>query len=259
LVEIAAIQSATGLLSGKPLCLLRPFRAPHHTISSAGLLGTGATPGELSLAHRGVLFLDELPEFHRDVLECLRQPLEDGWVAVSRARRFARLPARCIVVAAMNPCPCGFFTDSSRQCRCSSRQIQRYLGKISGPLLDRIDLHVEVPALPPDAVTSTGCGDTSAHMSARIRRADQWRAARGQPQPNACLRPRELAAAAGLTAEARQLLSAGVKELALSARSHSKILKVARTIADLSQEAVIQPEQIAEAMQYRSLDRQVWG
>jgi magnesium chelatase family protein len=260
-LEVSAIHSVAGLLNGRPLLRQRPFRAPHHTSSAIALIGGGPVPkpGEVSLAHGGVLFLDELPEFHRDALEGLRQPLEEGTVRIARARRSLTFPARFQLVAAMNPCPCGYLTDPRGRCRCPSTAVARYLAKISGPLLDRIDLHVDVPAVPFDVITHAPNGETSAHIRTRVLKAQGWRRKRGQKHTNAQLTSRELKAYCELTLEATNLLKAAMRELTLSARSYTKILKISRTIADLAASGQILPEHIAEAIQYRSLDRQLWA
>ena len=262
-IAVTAIHSVAGLIKETGLLGSRPFRAPHHTASSIALIGGGPypKPGELSLAHHGVLFLDELPEFHRDAIESLRQPLEEGVVRIARAKRSLTFPAECLLVAAMNPCPCGYLTVTRGRCRCSSRAIQTYLGKISGPLLDRIDLHVEVPALSFDALSSSAAGDTSEAMHARIVKAirrQQKRSKTSPPVLNGSLQQRQLRALCSLNAEARKLLKEAMQELGLSARSYDKILKIARTIADLSGTEEILPEHIAEAINYRALDRQLW-
>ena len=260
-LETSAIHSIAGLLNGAALLTRRPFRAPHHTSSAIALVGGGPAPkpGEVSLAHHGVLFLDELPEFHRDALESLRQPLEDGTVTVARIKRSVTFPARFTLIAAMNPCPCGRLCKPHNTCRCSSTQVQRYLSKISGPLLDRIDLHVDVPAVPFDVISRAPEGESSSHIRARVLQAQTYRRKRGQTCQNAQLRSRDLKTHCQMTSEAFKLLKSALQELALSARSYTKILKVSRTIADLSQQETIQPDHLAEAIQYRSLDRQWWG
>ncbi len=262
-LETTKIHSIAGLLDGTPLIRQRPFRAPHHTSSAVALVGGGSIPkpGEASLAHHGVLFLDELPEFHRDVLESLREPLESGAVHIARAKRSLVFPARFMLVAAMNPCPCGYLTDPRRRCRCSSTKVQAYLAKISGPLLDRIDLHVEVPAVPFETLTQTTTGETSLQIRTRILKAKVRQRHRLEPlglRSNAQLRHRDLSQACPMTAEAARLLRSAMQEFHLSARSYDKILKISRTIADLAESDEILPGHIAEAIQYRSLDRQLW-
>ncbi len=260
-LDVSSIHSVAGLLNGRPCVTQRPFRAPHHTSSAAALIGGGPAlrPGEVSLAHAGVLFLDELPEFPRDALEGLRQPLEEGLVRIARTARSSTFPARFQLVAAMNPCICGFLTDPNHRCRCSSTQIQRYLSRISGPLLDRIDLHVDVPVVPFDVMTKAPEGEPSAKIRARVQQAIAFRRKRGQSQPNAQLRTKELKIVCELAPPALALLKSAMQELNLSARSYTKILKISRTIADLAEAELIQPEHIAEAIQYRSLDRQLWA
>ena len=260
-LEATAIHSLTGALNGRPILRQRPFRAPHHTSSSIALVGGGSVPrpGELSLAHHGVLFLDELPEFHRDALEALRQPLEEGAVRIARARRSLSFPARFMLVAAMNPCPCGHLTDPRRRCRCPSTKVASYLAKISGPLLDRIDLHIDVPAVPFDALTRAPEGESSAAIRARVHRAIAFRRTRGQQLSNSQLRTKDLKTHCQMTSDVIALLKSAMQELNLSARSYTKVLKIARTIADLAQQDTLQPEHVAEAIQYRSLDRQWWG
>lgn len=260
-LETTAIHSVCGLLEGKPLVTHRPFRAPHHSSSAIALIGGGSfpKPGEASLAHHGVLFLDELPEFHRDALEALRQPLESGQVHVARAKQSLTFPARFMLVAAMNPCPCGYLMDASGRCRCPSTRVRAYLGKVSGPLLDRIDLHVEVPAVPFEALSHHApSGETSAQIRMRALKAQRYRTRRGQKHANTQLSAKELKDCCEMTPAAAGLLKSAMRELLLSARSYTKILKISRTIADLAESQRIQPEHIAEAIQYRSLDRQLW-
>jgi magnesium chelatase family protein len=263
-LETTAVHSVMGLLSdGQPLIAQRPFRAPHHTSSAVALIGGGPNPrpGEISLAHHGVLFLDELPEFHRDVLESLRQPLEDGSVRVARAKRAAVFPSRCMLVAAMNPCPCGYLTDAKHRCRCTQAKIQSYLAKISGPLLDRIDLHIDIPAVPFALLSRGSDGEPSPAIKRRVlaARARQRRRLRATGLfANAQMRHRDLQRCCPLTAEATSLLQTAMEEFAFSARAYDKILKIARTIADLAGQDVILPDHLAEAIQYRSLDRQLW-
>ena len=264
-LETTKIHSIAGILpSQQALIATRPFRAPHHTISDAGLLGGGThpSPGEVSLAHRGVLFLDELPEFHRNVLEVLRQPLEDGFVTIVRSVASATFPCQFMLVAAMNPCACGFFGDPQRECRCSPHQVQKYRNKISGPLLDRIDLHVEVPALSFQKLTSLGQGEPSAVIRDRVVAARKIQQARftglKKVHANAGMRSREVQKFCRLDAETQDLLRQAIAELHFSARAYDRILKVSRTIADLAGTDNIRPEHVTEAVQYRTLDRQLW-
>jgi magnesium chelatase family protein len=264
-LETTRIYSAMGLLRpGEPLMARRPFRPPHHSVSDAGLVGGGSPPhpGEISLAHKGVLFLDELPEFNRKTLEVLRQPLEEGEVTISRAMRSTTFPAEFVLIAAMNPCPCGYRSDPRRACSCTPPQVERYLSKISGPLLDRIDLHVEVPAVPFTQLAEAPPGPTSADLlaqvlKARARQADRF-GARG-PGVNGRMTPRQVRKYCPLKPECSSMLKAAMEELGLSARAHDKILRVARTMADLEGTEAIQPQNIAEAVGFRSLDRGVWA
>jgi magnesium chelatase family protein len=260
-IETTRIHSIAGLLkSGGGLMRQRPFRAPHHTISDAGLIGGGAgmpRPGEVSLAHNGMLFLDELPEFPRDILESLRQPLEDGAVTIARSNMTLRFPSTMILVAAMNPCKCGFFGDSTRECRCTPGQIQQYLGKISGPLLDRIDIHVEVPAVPFQELRGDSKTESSAEIRARVERARAVQQARGQY--NSRIPPRTLRKYCAIDATGERTLEMAVRKMGLSARAHDRILKVARTIADLDESDSVSAKHVAEAVQYRSLDRNYWS
>lgn len=254
------VHSVAGLL-GRNAGLLsnRPFRAPHHTVSDAGLIGGGSgtpRPGEVSLAHHGVLFLDELPEFPRNVLEQLRQPIEEGAVTLARSNMTMMFPARFMLVGAMNPCPCGFFGDTTRECRCTGAIIQRYLGKISGPLLDRIDLHVEVPAVPYKELRANGHTTTSADMRARVERARAVQQARGFY--NADIPHRALRDLCALDDGGERTLEMAVRRMSLSARAHDRILKVARTLADLTDSPSVSAKHVAEAVQYRSLDRNYW-
>ena len=264
-LEATKIHSIAGTLkSHQALIATRPFRAPHHTISDAGLLGGGAhpLPGEVSLAHRGVLFLDELPEFHRNVLEVLRQPLEDGQVTIARAAATATFPCRFMLVAAMNPCPCGYRGDPRRECRCLTSQVQNYRSRISGPLLDRIDIHIEVPSVRYQDLSGIQRGDSSAVIRERVaaaRRIQQERF-RGHRRVtcNAGMGAKEVQAHAPVSAAAQDLLKMAMNEMNFSARAHDRVIKVARTIADMAGAEVIGPEHVTEAIQYRSLDRNLW-
>lgn len=263
-LETTKIHSILGLVPSKTgLVANRPFRAPHHTCSDIALVGGGPIPkpGEISLAHNGVLFLDELPEFHRDVLEVLRQPLEDGFVTVSRAAKSLKFPAKFMLVAAMNPCPCGFFTDSKKQCRCTPTKIHQYLSKISGPLLDRIDLHIEVSSLSYRELTSKQAAESSATIKSRVDKARRIQRARFiyDIYSNSQMNHRQIKKYCTINEEARELLKMAINELGVSARAFDKILKISRTIADLAGEDKILPEHISEAIQYRSLDRNLWG
>ena len=261
--ETTKIPSIVGLLKpGQALITRRPFRAPHHTASDAGLLGgnVNPTPGEISLAHHGVLFLDELPEFKRSVLETLRQPLEEGYVTISRAAGTMTFPSQFMLVAAMNPTPDGKMPGESR---CSPREIQSYLGRISGPLLDRIDLHIEVPAVKFREMTAERTGETSAAIRQRVIAARQRQQERFRARPritcNARMGSREVKQHCALDESAQGMLQVAMSDLNFSARAYDRILKVARTIADLAGSEAIAADHIGEAIQYRSLDRQIWG
>jgi magnesium chelatase family protein len=238
--------------------LQRPFRAPHHTASGVALVGGGGNPrpGEISLAHQGVLFLDELPEFDRRVLEVLREPLESGRIHISRAARQAEFPARFQLVAAMNPCPCGYLGDPSSRCRCSAEQVARYRARISGPLLDRIDLHVEVPRVPVHQLSGTENRDaeSSARVRARVEKARERQLARAG-KSNHALSPSEVDRTCPLDETSRRLLSKALQQLGLSARAYHRVLKVARTIADLIGSERIEAVHLSEAIAYRRLDR----
>lgn len=264
-LAVTKIYSVAGLLpKDKPLLSSRPFRAPHHSASAPSLIGGGRVPrpGEVSLASQGVLFLDELPEFNRDVLEALRQPLEDRVVTVSRVTAALTYPADFLLVGSMNPCLCGFFGDPVKECTCTPHQIQRYLGKISGPLLDRIDLHVEVPRLAYQELAGDKKPEGSVAIRQRVELARERQIQRLAPyglKCNAQMGSRETRATVPLNKESRQLLRTVYTQLNLSARAHDRILKVARTIADLAGSQVIQAEHLAEAVQYRTLDRKYWG
>jgi magnesium chelatase family protein len=264
-LETTRIYSALGRLKAdEPLLATRPFRPPHHTISDAGMVGGGSTPapGEISLAHHGVLFLDELPEFHRRSLEVLRQPLEDGKVTISRALNSTTFPASFILVAAMNPCPCGYLGDSRRPCKCNGLQIERYIARISGPLLDRIDLHIEVPAVPFQELAASADGTSSAVMRDQVGRArslQRQRFGSDNHRVNSRMTSRQLRRFCVLDDEGKNLLKTAIEELGLSARAHDRILRVARTIADLEGAADIRPGHLGEAINYRSLDRKLWA
>ena len=259
-LESTQVHSIAGILpKGVGFLNERPLRAPHHTVSDAGLLGGGSgtpRPGEASLAHNGVLFLDELPEFARNVLEQLRQPLEEGEVVLSRAQSTLSFPARFMLVAAMNPCPCGFHGDPTRECRCTPGIIQRYLAKISGPLLDRIDLQIEVSAVPYQELRGNAAGQSSAEMRERVLAARARQMARGYC--NAHIPPGEIRPLCALNAAGEQTLELAVRRLGLSARAHDRILKVARSIADLAGASEISAKHLAESVQYRNLDRNYW-
>lgn len=260
-LETTKILSVAGLLpKGAGLLSQRPFRSPHHTVSDAGLIGGGAgmpRPGEASLAHNGVLFLDEFPEFPRNVLEMLRQPLEEGEVTIARSNMTLSFPSRFMLVAAMNPCPCGFYGDTTRECRCTGAIIQRYLSKISGPLLDRIDLHVEVPAVAYKEMRGSGDGVSSAEMSERVESARAIQRRRGFY--NAHIPHRHLRKLCSLDEAGERTLEMAVRRIGLSARAHDRILKVARTVADLDRSERVSAKHLAEAVQYRSLDRSYWS
>jgi magnesium chelatase family protein len=259
-LETTQVHSVAGLLpKGVGLMADRPFRSPHHSVSDAGLIGGGSgtpRPGEVSLAHNGVLFLDELPEFPRNVLEQLRQPIEEGSVTLARSQMTLSFPANFMLVTAMNPCPCGFYGDPTRECRCTGGIIQRYLGKISGPLLDRIDLHIEVPAVPYQELRGRDDGVTSAEIRARVEVSRARQQARGYY--NAQIPSRQLRKLCALDDAGERTLEMAVRRMGLSARAHDRILKVARTIADLDCADRVAAKHLAEAVQYRSLDRNYW-
>lgn len=264
-LETTKIHSISGTLPPHQAIIgQRLFRNPHHTVSDAGLLGGGThpMPGEVSLAHNGVLFLDELPEFARNVLEVMRQPLEDGQVTISRATASVTFPCRFMLVAAMNPCPCGYRGDPKRECRCTYPQVQRYMNKISGPLLDRIDIHIEVPSVGFDDLTTLERGESSAEIRSRVERARGIQQERFREVPgvhcNAEMGTKELNRYCVLTNDALNLLRVAMEDLNLSARAYDRILKVARTLADLDDRDNIEVHHLAEAINYRSLDRQKW-
>jgi magnesium chelatase family protein len=264
-IETTRIYSAVGKLSpGQPLMARRPFRSPHHTISEAGLVGGGSppAPGEISLAHNGVLFLDELPEFNRRTLEVLRQPLEEGQVTISRALASTTFPSDFMMIAALNPCPCGFRSDPRRHCQCTPVQVERYMSKISGPLLDRIDIHIEVPAVQYQELAAETPGTDSPAMRQQVvdaRHIQAERFTRTRIRYNAQMTSRQLRSFCRLNQECRSVLENSVNELGLSARAHDKIIRVARTIADLSSSADISVEHLQEAINYRMLDREFWN
>ncbi len=263
-IETTKIHSICGLTDAeRPFVIERPFRAPHHTISDVGLLGGSAnpSPGEVSLAHHGVLFLDELPEFKRSTLEVLRQPLEDGRVVISRAAGTMTFPSLFMLVAAMNPCPCGYFGDPKRECRCSPAHVEKYRQRISGPLLDRIDIHVEAPAVEYRDLSSTERAEPSAAIRGRVEAAraiqrERFKSARARC--NAQMPHAGLKTHCKLDADSQEMLRHAMAELQLSARAYDRILKVSRTIADLAGAADIRADHLAEAIQYRTLDRNLW-
>jgi magnesium chelatase family protein len=260
-IQTTQVHSVAGLLPrGVGLLARRPFRSPHHTVSDAGLIGGGSgtpRPGEVSLAHNGVLFLDELPEFPRNVLEMLRQPLEESSVTLARSNMTLSFPSDFILIAAMNPCPCGFFSDPTHECRCTGAIIQRYLSKVSGPLLDRIDLHIEVPAVAYKELRGKDTGVSSADMRTRVENARAIQQRRGFY--NARIPSRLLRQLCALDDAGERTLEMAVRRMGLSARAHDRILKVARTIADLDTAESVTAKHLAEAVQYRSLDRSYWS
>ncbi|WDE97501.1 YifB family Mg chelatase-like AAA ATPase [Lentisphaera profundi] len=261
-LKVTQIHSIAGTLEAhQALITQRPYRSPHHTVSEAGLLGGSSNPrpGEVSLAHRGVLFLDELPEYKRSTLEVLRQPMESGDVQISRASGTCRFPADFTLIAAMNPCPCGFWGSSQKECRCNSMQIQRYRNRISGPLLDRIDLHLEINPLSQEELMTKANGESSLLIRERVEKARALQHQRfGNSRTNSSLNTKELEDVCELDQTSRQLLQQAINSLDLSARAYDRILRVSRTIADLEASESIQAEHIGEAIQYRSLDRKLW-
>ncbi len=264
-LEVTKVHSIAGTLSDtSPLVAERPFRHPHHTISAVGLTGGGSNPkpGEISLSHNGVLFMDELPEFRRDALEAMRQPLEDGQVTITRAGGSATYPCSVMMVASMNPCPCGYYGDKTRECTCSQTQIMKYMSKISGPLLDRIDLHIEVPSVSYDDLDTKKRGESSAEIKERVDMARKIQTQRYKDTgifSNSQLTPELMNTYCVLDEEANTLLKQAFESLGLSARAHNRILKVARTIADLANSPQIEMEHIAEAIQYRALDKKFFN
>jgi len=265
-LETTKIHSVAGKMGNHAsLISIRPFRSPHHTTSDVALVGGGSIPqpGEISLAHNGILFLDELPEFKRAVLEVLRQPLEDRCVTVSRARFSVVYPANFMLIASMNPCPCGFYNHPEKECLCGPQGVQRYLSKISGPLLDRIDLHVEVTPVPFDELSSKTGGEKSENIRNRVIEARDRQIIRfkeaGEIHHNAMMPSRLVRTICELDTASEKLLKVAMTRLDLSARAYDRILKVSRTIADLDNSDAIKPEHIAEAIQYRSLDKEGWA
>ncbi len=263
-LETTKIHSIAGMVRTEGLVATRPFRSPHHTISDAALVGGGRIPrpGEVSLAHHGVLFLDELPEFQKNVLEVLRQPLENIEVTISRATMSLTYPANFILLSAMNPCPCGFSSDPRHECSCNSAGIQKYMAKISGPLLDRIDLHIEVPAIPFEELAAKQDGECSVAVRQRVQAARDLQISRFQNESsihsNADMPPKMIRTVCQIDENSAVLLKSAITNLGLSARAYDRILKVSRTIADLSTSTSIQAEHLSEAIQYRTLDRQLW-
>src|SRR4051812_103602 len=266
-LETTKIHSVAGVLDSKAgLVATRPFRSPHHTISDAGLIGGGAVPrpGEVSLSHNGVLFLDELPEFPRNVLEVMRQPLEDGTVSIARAAMSLTFPARFMLAAAMNPCPCGYFNDKTRECHCTLPMIQRYVSKISGPLLDRIDIHIDIPAVKYKELRGGSTPEGSDKIRERVLRArevqlNRFAEAGERIFANAQMGSRQIRMFCELSTDCERLLERAMTQQGLSARAHDRILKVSRTVADLDGATLIESKHIAEAIQYRTLDRSYWA
>jgi len=264
-LETTNVYSVAGKIKTAGLLYERPFRAPHHTISYAAMAGGGSwpLPGEISLAHNGILFLDEFPEFRRDVLETLRQPLESGKITIARVNQALEYPSRFLLISAMNPCPCGYFTDPIKKCQCSANQIQRYLSKISGPLLDRIDLHLEVPRLKYNELSQKRMGETSGVIKTRVIKNRQLQGKRFDYKPargsyNAYMTSKEIEKFCILSQDAELILKEAILELGISARAYDKILKISRTIADMDSSGTIETNHISEAISYRSLDKSLW-
>lgn len=264
-LEATRIHSVAGLVTETGLLSQRPFRSPHHTASHAALVGGGvnALPGEVSKAHNGVLFLDELPEYSRDVLEALRQPLEDGVVTITRVSAQSTYPARFTMICSMNPCPCGYYGSRQRECRCSASEIRRYMNKVSGPLLDRIDMHVEIESIPSSELSSSADAECSADIRKRVQAArdiqrERYSVLDSRIKCNSQLDAGTLNRACPMTNDAKALLEMSSERLELSNRAYTRILKVSRTIADLDGSAEIQMEHVAEAVQYRSANRKYW-
>lgn len=265
-LQTTKIHSVAGILpKEKALITERPFRSPHHTVSDAALIGGGTIPrpGEVTFAHHGVLFLDELPEFKKNVLEVLRQPLEDYKVTISRSKMSLEFPANFMLAAAMNPCPCGYFTDTSKECTCNTSQIQKYMAKISGPLLDRIDIHIEVPAVKFKELSSSATGEKSDEIRKRVVAAREIQHKRFEGMKhiycNADMGTKEIRKFCKIDSASEELLKMAMTRLGLSARAYDRIIKVSRTIADLENTENILPQHISEAIQYRALDRELWG
>jgi magnesium chelatase family protein len=264
-LETTRVFSVLGYLKGDvPLIAARPFREPHHTISEPGLAGGGSppSPGEISLAHNGVLFLDELPEFNRRTLEVLRQPLEDGYVTIARAAHSSTFPANFILIAALNPCPCGYRNDPRRQCRCTPIQIERYMNRVSGPLLDRIDIHIEVPPVDYSELSASAPGTSSAEIRNKVlaaRQIQEERFAKSKIRYNADMSHRQIMNHCKLSEQGHTILKTAMEDFGLSARAHDKILRIARTIADLEGIPDISPMHLFEAITYRTLDQKLWA
>jgi magnesium chelatase family protein len=265
-LETTKIHSVAGILTSETALITeRPFRSPHHTVSDAALIGGGSfpRPGEVSFAHNGVLFLDEFPEFKKNVLEVMRQPMEDYKVTISRSRMSLEFPANFMLVAAMNPCPCGFYTDPTKDCTCSQISIQKYMSKISGPMLDRIDIHIEVPPVKYQELSSERKGEPSEAVRQRVVEARNVQLNRFDQYPsinnNADMGSKEVRQFCRLDSSGEELMKMAMTKLGFSARAYDRILKVGRTIADIEHSDNILPQHISEAIQYRSLDRELWN